>query len=139
MPDNRRESWNGMNWIRQDKRLAIYLRDGCACMWCGQGAEDGVVLSLDHIKPADDGGSNSERNLVTACVSCNTRRGKRSAEEFAHAVAEYVNHGVTPEDILAGIRSNTRRALRTYREEARALIQRRGSAARAMAHLSEVA
>lgn len=32
----------GMNWIRKDKRLAIYMRDGMACVYCG--------LTLDHLK-----------------------------------------------------------------------------------------
>ena len=32
---------NGSKWIRPDKRLAIYLRDGLACAWCGHALEDG--------------------------------------------------------------------------------------------------
>ena len=26
--------WQGMNFVRKDLRLAIYLRDGMACVWC---------------------------------------------------------------------------------------------------------
>jgi len=37
----------GMNWIRKEKRLAIYLRDGLACGYCGQSIEDGAKLTLD--------------------------------------------------------------------------------------------
>lgn len=129
----RSESWNGMNWIRQEKRLAIYLRDGCACMYCGSGIEDGSILSLDHVKPHDKGGSNSERNLVTCCSKCNSSRGKRPVEEFAASVASYVNHGVKAEDILAAIRSNTRKSLKQFKEEAKSLIARRGSAAKVLA------
>lgn len=121
-----------MNWIRQDKRLAIYLRDGCACMYCGSGIEDGVTLTLDHVKPHSKGGSNSERNLVTCCAKCNSTRGNRPVRDFAAAVAGYVNHGVTGEGILATIRSNTRKSLRPYRAEAKELIARRGSAAKAL-------
>jgi hypothetical protein len=48
----------GMNWIRQEKRLAIYLRDGLACCWCGFTVEDGVRFTLDHIVPRQMGGGN---------------------------------------------------------------------------------
>lgn len=55
----------GMNWIRPTTRLAIYLRDGLACVYCGQALEDGVQLTLDHIKPWCRGGRHSPGNLVT--------------------------------------------------------------------------
>ena len=71
----RLENWNGMNWIRQEKRLAIYARDGFACVYCGKTAEDGTKLSLDHIIPASHGGNNEANNLITACVNCNCKRG----------------------------------------------------------------
>ena len=41
--------YQGMNWIRQDKRLAIYLRDGLACAWCGNGVENGAKLPLEGV------------------------------------------------------------------------------------------
>lgn len=128
----RREAWQGMNWIRQDKRLAIYLRDGLA-MWCGATIEDGAILTLDHVRPHSDGGSNSERNLVCACKRCNSSRGDRKAEDFAAAVAGYVNHGVDAEGILAAIASTTRKNLKPHRAEAKEMIARRGSAAKALA------
>ena len=127
------KNWQGMNWIRQDKRLAIYLRDGMACMWCGATVEDGATLSLDHIKPASQGGSNSERNLVCSCMTCNTRRSDRDATVWAEIVAAHCNHGLTGEAIMAAVRSNTRKSLKEYRIEAKQLIARRGSAAKAIA------
>jgi 5-methylcytosine-specific restriction endonuclease McrA len=132
----RREKNHGMNWIRQDKRLAIYLRDGCSCMWCGESVEDGVQLTLDHLKPYSKGGSNSERNLVCCCLKCNSSRQDRTIDEFAEVVSEYVwLEGVTPESILSAIRSNTRKSLKPFREEAKALIERRGSAAKVLAKM----
>jgi len=122
-----------MNWIRQDKRLAIYLRDGAACVWCGQSIEDGVTLTLDHLTCHAHGGSNAAANLVTACRACNSRRADRSVEEFAAVVAGYVDHGVSTAAILADIAERTARDLRPYRDEAREMIARRGSAARALA------
>lgn len=137
MAYTRTENWKGMNWLRQDKRLAIYLRDGLACMWCGQAVEDGAMLTVDHVKPASEGGSNSERNLITACTRCNFSRGNRKIDDFAGAVAGYLNHGVEPDAILASIRSNTRMSLKPYRDEAKRMIARRGSAAKVLATLQE--
>lgn len=121
-------NWQGMNWIRQDKRLAIYLRDGCACVWCGAKVEDGAKLTLDHLVPHSKGGSNEHPNLVTACHRCNTSRGARNPVKFAKVVAEYLDHGVDYHDILKGIRKTTSRSLTRPMAEAKVLIARRGSA-----------
>lgn len=122
-----------MNWIRQEKRLAIYLRDGCACAWCGASIEDGsTILSLDHLVPHSRGGSNSERNLVTACKRCNDSRGARSIGKFAIAVANYIDHGVESATILAHVRETSKRPLDMA--AAKQLIARRGSAANVMRH-----
>lgn len=89
-----------MNWIRKEKRLAIYLRDGLACCYCGQGVEDDAKLTLDHLIPHVRGGSNTPTNLVTCCHKCNSSRGSRSWRSFAKSVASYVNHGVTADKII---------------------------------------
>ena len=75
----------GGKWIRQDKRLAIYLRDHLACVYCGHGLEDNDTgrLTLDHVRPCSHGGSNAARNLVTACRRCNSQRGAQSVRKFA--------------------------------------------------------
>lgn len=130
---NRTIKNQGMNWIRQEKRLAIYLRDGLSCAYCGSSTEDNVKLSLDHIKVWSQGGSNSERNLITACLKCNSSRGDRPVVDFAEAVSGYVDHGVTKESILSYIRSHTRMSLKQYKIEAKQLISRRGSAAKVLA------
>lgn len=128
-------NWQGMNWIRQEKRLAIYLRDGLACAWCGHSVECGASLSLDHVLPHSKGGSNHESNLVTCCERCNKSRGNRSAAAFSRAVAGYVNHGVSANEILGHVRACTRRTLADAKVEAKKLIARRGSAARVLASL----
>lgn len=121
----RKADWQGMNWIRQDKRLAIYLRDGMACAWCGATLEDGAKLSLDHIIPHVEGGSNHESNLVTSCCQCNSSRGDRSVESFAEAVAGYVNHGVTALEITLRISVLVARPLAPFRVEAKEIMARR--------------
>ena len=115
----------GMNWIRREKRLAIYLRDGLACCYCGLGTEDGAQLTLDHLLPHSLGGSNHHSNLVTCCHTCNSSRGARSIHEFTAAVAGYRNGGLTAAMILDHIAACTSRALDMA--EAKSVLARRSS------------
>lgn len=116
-----------MNWIRPNTRLAIYLRDGLACAWCGMSVEDGAQLTLDHCKPRSKGGKNDPTNLITSCFRCNSSRGTRSLSAFSRAVAIYVNHNVTAKDISSHVASCRRRDVNDYKKEARELMARRSS------------
>ena len=122
----------GMNWLSQHKRLAIYLRDGLACAYCGAGVEEGTKFTLDHLTPYSLGGSNKETNLVTCCLSCNSARGNRDVKSFATGVAAY--KGIEVDAILAGIRNRVRRVLPLA--QAKELVARRGSCAKALAELN---
>ena len=113
------------NWIRPEKRLAIYLRDGLACCYCGHAIEDGAKLTLDHLMPHSAGGTNEPANLATCCHRCNSSRGNRSWMKFAATVAAYLNHGVQASSIIAHIRSTARRPIDVT--QAKELITRRGS------------
>jgi hypothetical protein len=124
-PIDRKEKNQGSKWIRQEKRLAIYMRDGLACVWCGIGIESGAQLSLDHLTPYSHGGSNDETNLVTCCSRCNSSRGNRSTKAFAAAVAGYINHGATAKQILKQIETTTKRPLDV--KSAKEMIAARGS------------
>jgi len=103
--------YHGMNWIRREKRLAIYLRDGMACCYCGAAVEDGAKLTLDHLRPYAKGGSNEPANLITACHRCNAARGARPWRQFAAAVAGYLNHQITADGIVRHIERTRRRKL----------------------------
>jgi len=60
-------------------RENVYLRDNHRCQYCGLrcGPRD---LTLDHVVPRSLGGKTTWRNVVTACVSCNRRKGRESPE-----------------------------------------------------------
>lgn len=62
------------------KRARIYIRDKFRCQYCSdhKHAKD---LTLDHILPRAQGGESTPQNLVTACVSCNQRKGNRTPEQ----------------------------------------------------------
>jgi 5-methylcytosine-specific restriction endonuclease McrA len=72
-------------WITKAKRLAIYLRDEFHCAYCGRDLHDAHPreLTLDHLKPRCRGGSNDEKNLVLACVRCNSARQERPWTQYA--------------------------------------------------------
>ena len=123
--EKRAKRTQGMNWIRKDKRLAIYLRDGMACAYCGSKIEDGITLTLDHITPYSQGGSNSEKNLVTCCGKCNSTRQDREIEKWAADVAGYVN--AEAKEIMAYIKKQTGKKLSQYRIEAKEIMARRAS------------
>lgn len=67
----------GSNWIRRSTRLALYLRDGNRCTYCGckvhpgRGTKGAWAAHLDHVVPCELGGSSRPDNLVTACRACN--------------------------------------------------------------------
>lgn len=123
---DRQDNWCGMNWIRKEKRLALYLRDGLACCYCGASVEDGTQLTLDHVTPHSKGGSNEHTNLVTCCHRCNSARGNRDIFAFTKSVAAYLNHGVTPKQINNHIDTCLRRDLTPFLKQAKQLIAQRG-------------
>jgi len=58
-------------------RNNIFKRDGYKCVYCSH--EDN--LTIDHVLPRSKGGSSTWSNLVTACKSCNSRKGNSLPEE----------------------------------------------------------
>lgn len=59
-------------------RKEIYTRDNHECQYCGRTSRD---LTLDHVIPQCKGGQNTWDNLVTACRSCNLKKGGRNPKE----------------------------------------------------------
>ena len=55
----------------------VFKRDGFKCQYCGNEKE----LTLDHLIPKAKGGKTSWNNLVTACKTCNSKKGNYSLEE----------------------------------------------------------
>ncbi len=59
-------------------RRNVFRRDRYTCQYCGR---SGVELTLDHVVPKSRGGRTTWENLVTACRTCNTKKGNRTPEE----------------------------------------------------------
>jgi len=60
-------------------RRNIYARDANRCQYCGSRFST-RELTLDHVVPRVQGGENSWKNLVCACVRCNARKGGRTPD-----------------------------------------------------------
>lgn len=75
----------GSKWIRKDRRLAIYLRDAFRCAYCERDLRNATrdEVTLDHLIPRCEYGSNDTTNLVTACHACNVTRQDQPWREFA--------------------------------------------------------
>jgi len=61
-------------------RRTVLARDHYTCQYCG--AQPGKAnLTIDHITPRSRGGETRWENVVTACGTCNRRKGRRTPEE----------------------------------------------------------
>jgi 5-methylcytosine-specific restriction endonuclease McrA len=58
-------------------RHNIFTRDDHTCQYCG-GLFARAELNLDHVVPRSQGGKTNWENVVTSCVSCNSRKGGRT-------------------------------------------------------------
>lgn len=98
----------GSNWIRRNKRIAIYNRDEWTCVYCEADLLD-ETPTLDHLHPCELGGTNHESNLVTCCGTCNSSKQHLPLRRWLDKLAEC---GHDREGIQRRIRRNTRRVLR---------------------------
>lgn len=70
----------------------LFARDRSICAYCGGHCSE-HDLTVEHIQPVSRGGRHEWTNVVTACRSCNTRKGNRRPEE-AHMPLIYVPYAV---------------------------------------------
>lgn len=58
-------------------RREVLRRDKHRCQYCGSPKR----LTLDHVIPRSKGGNHRWDNVVTACQSCNSRKGDRTPQQ----------------------------------------------------------
>lgn len=63
------------------KRAMVYAKTNGACAYCGSDL-DATGFVIDHVHPKAFGGRNDDSNLLPACSSCNTSKGKKSLDQF---------------------------------------------------------
>jgi hypothetical protein len=62
-------------------REAIHRREGGRCFYCMRRLAP-MTRCLDHVTPRARNGGNTYRNVVSACVECNSQKGERRADDF---------------------------------------------------------
>ena len=70
----------GFNQVPPLNNRELFRRDCHMCAYCG-GEFNYFRLTRDHITPLSRGGRDTWMNSVTACRSCNTRKGNRAPEQ----------------------------------------------------------
>jgi 5-methylcytosine-specific restriction endonuclease McrA len=69
---------------RQVTNTFLFARDDYTCQYCGRTQHElkpRECLTRDHLLPISRGGGNEWHNVVTACSTCNTRKGNRLPDE----------------------------------------------------------
>jgi len=69
---------------RQVTNTFLFARDRYTCQYCGRDQSllrHRECLTRDHLIPLSRGGSNMWDNVVTACSTCNARKGNHLPEE----------------------------------------------------------
>ncbi len=67
--------------VRSARLADLIARDGDVCHYCGYGFDDTnfvYQVTVDHIVPISEGGSDDLTNLVLACRQCNGKKKDRS-------------------------------------------------------------
>lgn len=61
-------------------RFNVFLRDAFSCQYCGDYFFS-EALTFDHVIPRSRGGQSLWDNVVTACASCNLKKGNQLLKE----------------------------------------------------------
>jgi hypothetical protein len=67
--------------VSMELRKAIHRRENGRCFYCLRMLTPGVQC-LDHVVPRVRLGANSYRNLVSACLECNSQKSQRPVDNF---------------------------------------------------------
>lgn len=73
-----------LKFRRQVTNTFLFSRDRRRCGYCGRHQSElrsREFLTRDHVVPIARGGTNTWDNCVTACISCNNRKGDRTVRE----------------------------------------------------------
>jgi 5-methylcytosine-specific restriction endonuclease McrA len=61
-------------------RRNIYARDNGRCQYCGTHLQP-KEITYDHVIPKSHGGNTTWENVVTACITCNSKKANRTPKQ----------------------------------------------------------
>jgi len=75
-------------WVKftADFRLYIHEKFNGECWYCGINIDEYLNIRIDHQIPRCQGGGHEESNLVLTCANCNSKKGKRTVEEYRESL-----------------------------------------------------
>ena len=77
----KRRGESNLNYTHQEwKETVIFF--GGECAYCGRTMKKGERLTRDHLVPVAEGGATTQSNVVPACRSCNSSKGKSEWHEW---------------------------------------------------------
>lgn len=77
----KRRGESNLSYTHQEwKETVIFF--GGECAYCGRTMKKGERLTRDHLVPVADGGATTQSNVVPACKSCNSSKGKSEWHEW---------------------------------------------------------
>ncbi len=66
--------------MTMEQKRAIFNRDKWICKYCG--SNQAIHMTIDHMTPLSRGGADNEKNMTTACHSCNQLKSNMTVAEF---------------------------------------------------------
>ena len=99
--------------INREIRSAVYERDGYRCVICGEASG----ITLDHILPVVEGGSDEIKNLQTLCYPCNYKKGGNLQLSFWQRIKFIWNIDVRLQSNRKALASEFRLALKEKANE----------------------
>jgi hypothetical protein len=75
------QNLENLDFMSRPLQATIHSREAARCFYCLR-AVTPQTRCLDHVVPQVQNGSNSYRNLVSACLECNGRKSAQRAEDF---------------------------------------------------------
>lgn len=78
--------------MTKNLRLAILIRDGFKCVYCGKDMRDSPpdTVTVDHVVPIAQGGMTATNNLVAACMACNGDKDSTELERWCRGDREVI-------------------------------------------------
>lgn len=72
--------------VQNTRRIKLANRNQWRCYWCKHGMRPELgfqnSVTVEHLLPRSQGGSNNMHNLQAACARCNRNRGVQDHDEF---------------------------------------------------------
>jgi 5-methylcytosine-specific restriction endonuclease McrA len=77
--------------IKKAHRKQVLESFGGHCFYCGQKPKPNQ-LTIDHVTPVVNGGTDSYDNLVPCCRKCNKSKGDKDVFDWLEVSGHYLDH-----------------------------------------------